>query len=119
MGKKLTYSAFIHGGLEVRRVTVSGRPAWLLLCLLRAGRRGITTLENPAPRISHYLFVLRKQGFVVSTDYESHTGTFGGTHGRFRLLDTVRVAGGTLDDYLASPDGRREFPDASFARAAA
>ena len=116
---KLTFTATIHGGLEPHRVTVSGRAAWFLLSLMQAGKRGVTTLERPAPRIGHYLFQLRRAGFNVTTDYETHGGVFGGNHGRFKLVDDVTVEGGTLGAYLDSTEGRREFPNAVFARAAA
>ncbi len=115
---KLQFVATIHGA-NPRRVMVVGRPAWFLLVLLKAGTKGTTTLERPAPRISHYLFVLRKLGFSVSTEYEAHSGPFGGTHGRFTLLDRVTVEGGTLAEYLASPEGYREFAGFDFARVAA
>lgn len=119
MAHKLQFTATIHGGTEPIRVTVTGRAAWFLLTLLQAGKRGTTTLERPAPRISHYLYVLRRQGFNVSTEFEPHEGVFGGNHGRYVLQDIVTVEGGSLDEYLASPEGRREFPNARFARAAA
>lgn len=115
---KLHFIATIHGGDMPHKVAVSGRAAWFLLTLLQAGSRGTTTLERPAPRISHYLFVLRRQGINVSTEYETHGGGFSGNHGRFKLIDNVTVADGTLDAWLDSPEGRREFPNASFARAA-
>ena len=116
---KLTFRATILGGEVPRRVTVNGRAAWFLLTLMQAGKRGVTTLERPAPRISHYLYQLRKLGFAVSTEYEAHGGAFGGNHGRFTLIDRVTIEGGTLAEYLASPEGRREFPNSDFGRAAA
>lgn len=115
---KLSFIATIHGGETSHKVKVSGRPAWFLLTLLQAGSRGTTTLERPAPRISHYLFILRRQGINVSTEYETHGGGFSGNHGRFKLIDRVTVADGTLDEWLAGPEGRRDFPNPSFARAA-
>lgn len=78
-------------GSETLPITTVGRDAWLLDKLMKAGDRGITTLEIPAPRTSGYLFHLRGFGFDITTEYESHTGTFAGRHGRFRLKSKVRI----------------------------
>jgi hypothetical protein len=116
---KLCFRATIHGpDAEPVTVAVSGRPAWALLSLMRAGKRGCTPIERPAPRWSDYIFRARALGFNIETIHEGHEGSFAGHHGRYVLHDTVSVKGGTLDAYLASAEGRREFPDATFARAA-
>lgn len=108
----LTFSATIYRDGEPRTATINGRPAWLLLRLMQAGGRGVTTLDLiAARRVSHYLFMLRKSGINVETTREQHGGAFAGNHGRFRLMDRVSVSGGTLAEWLASPEGRREFPD--------
>lgn len=73
------------------RQTFQGREAWTLRHLLNAGPTGITTLEQPAPRWSHYVFKLRKAGLVISTDRESHGGAYPGSHGRYRLETPVAV----------------------------
>lgn len=73
------------------RQTFQGREAWTLRHLLSAGPTGITTLEQPAPRWSHYVFKLRKAGLVISTDRESHSGPYPGSHGRYRLETPVTV----------------------------
>jgi hypothetical protein len=73
-----------------------GREAWTLRHLLSAGSTGVTTVDHPAPRWSHYVYKLRKAGLVISTDYEGHKGDFPGTHGRYRLETPVTVVeGGT------------------------
>ncbi|QDM15179.1 winged helix domain-containing protein [Tardiphaga sp. vice278] len=72
----------LHDG---SRQTFAGRDAWTLRHLIRAGSVGLTTIDHPAPRWSHYVFRLRKAGLVISTDYEPHTGDYPGTHGRYRL----------------------------------
>ncbi|MFK4720547.1 hypothetical protein ABIE89_001647 [Bradyrhizobium niftali] len=74
--------------------TFSGREAWTLRHLLNAGTRGLTTLNHPAPRWSHYIYKLRKAGLCISTDYEGHKGEFPGTHGRYRLETPVEVVSG-------------------------
>ena len=68
-----------------------GREAWTLRHLVRAGRIGMTTIDYPAPRWSHYVYKLRKAGLVISTDYEPHKGDFPGTHGRYRLETSIEV----------------------------
>jgi hypothetical protein len=71
-----------------------GREAWTLRHLLNAGPTGVTTIDHPAPRWSHYVYKLRKAGLVISTDYEPHRGDFPGTHGRYRLESLVSVIEG-------------------------
>ncbi len=116
---KLTFRATIHKpSAEPVTVTVGGRPAWAILSLMRAGKRGCTPIDRPAPRWSDYVFKARALGFNVETIHEGHEGSFAGHHGRYVLHDAVTVTGGTLDLYLASPEGLREFPNATFARAA-
>ncbi len=73
------------------RQTFRGREAWTLRHLLNAGASGLTTLEQPAPRWSHYVFKLRKAGLVISTDREMHGGAYPGNHGRYRLETPVTV----------------------------
>lgn len=74
-----------------RRQTFHGREAWTLRQLVNAGPSGITTLEQPAPRWSHYVFKLRKAGLVISTDRESHSGPYPGSHGRYRIETPVTI----------------------------
>jgi winged helix domain-containing protein len=71
-----------------------GREAWTLRHLVNAGSIGVTTIDHPAPRWSHYVFKLRKAGLVISTEHEGHKGDFPGTHGRYRLETPVTVIDG-------------------------
>jgi hypothetical protein len=71
--------------------TFAGREAWTLRHLVNAGPKGLTTIDHPAPRWSHYVYKLRKAGLAISTDYEPHRGDFPGTHGRYRLETGVEV----------------------------
>ncbi|GLR49886.1 hypothetical protein KYK30_30200 [Shinella yambaruensis] len=91
--KKLTLRAVITlpDGSQSLPVTVIGRDAWMLDQLIEVGSRGLTSIERPAPRISHYCWKLRGFGFDISTEYEEHGGPFPGRHGRFRLLSKVRI----------------------------
>lgn len=77
--------------LSGARLTFIGREAWTLRRLIEAGPAGVTTIDHPAPRWSHYIYKLRRAGLVITTDYEKHTGQFPGTHGRYRLQTVVRV----------------------------
>ncbi|SFJ72271.1 winged helix domain-containing protein [Bradyrhizobium sp. cf659] len=73
------------------RLTFAGREAWTLQRLIDAGPRGVTTIDHPAPRWSHYIFKLRRAGLTITTEYEPHRGSFPGTHGRYRLETPVIV----------------------------
>lgn len=116
---KLTFRATITSASgESRTVTVIGRVGWAILSLMRAGKTGCTPISRPAPRWSDYVFKARRLGFNVETVHEGHEGSFAGHHARYVLHDAVSVSGGTLAEYLASPEGRREFPSTEFARAA-
>jgi hypothetical protein len=70
-----------------------GRDAWALKHLLKAASVGVTTIDHPAPRWSHYIYKLRKAGLSISTEHEPHAGDFPGTHGRYRLETSVRIEG--------------------------
>jgi hypothetical protein len=72
-------------------LTFTGREAWTLRRLIEAGSAGVTTIDHPAPRWSHYIFKLRRAGLTITTEYEAHTGPFPGTHGRYRLETPVTV----------------------------
>ena len=77
--------------LSVRRLdtdevlSTKGRESWCLAQLLTTGDKGFTTIERPAPRISHYVFQLRKRGLPVQTIDEAHGGAYRGMHARYRL----------------------------------
>ena len=71
--------------------TVIGRDAWCLLELLCAGPRGVTPLERPAPRWSHYVYKLRRAGLVIETIDENHDGPFAGSHGRYVLRTKINI----------------------------
>lgn len=79
------------GGEEGRTLKVRGRDAWALDALLRAGERGVTPIERPAPRWSHYVFKLRKAGLVVETIDEPHAGAYAGHHARYVLRSAIEV----------------------------
>lgn len=77
------------------QMTFAGREAWTLKHLVDAGSTGVTTIDYPAPRWSHYVYKLRKAGLVITTEHEPHRGDFPGHHGRYRLeTPLVIVEGG-------------------------
>jgi hypothetical protein len=74
-----------------RELEATGRFARALLRLHSAGDAGITSLEKPAPRLSHYFYGLRLDGLDITTEYEDHGGAFAGRHGRYRLVTPIEV----------------------------
>lgn len=79
------------GGEDGKVITVNGRAAWALDQLIKAGERGLTPVSNPAPRWSHYVWLLRAEDVVVETIDEPHAGAFAGTHARYILRSPVLV----------------------------
>ncbi|KKA13696.1 hypothetical protein VP03_12200 [Sinorhizobium meliloti] len=72
-------------------MTIVGRDAWMLQELIRAGKAGCTSIDNPAPRISHYVFKLRGCGIAIETIHEPHAGPFPGSHARYFLRSELVV----------------------------
>jgi hypothetical protein len=87
--------AIVH--IEARRddvgwvVIATGREAWALAQLIEAGERGCTPINQPAPRWSHYVFLLRRRGLDIETVEERHGGPFKGCHGRYVLRTPMTV----------------------------
>lgn len=79
-----------YGGTGLA-VNFRGRDAWALDALVSAGERGVTPIERPAPRWSHYIHRLRKAGLTVETIQEAHAGAYAGHHGRYVLRSDVEV----------------------------
>lgn len=89
---------FIREG-DGREIAPVGRDAWMLDRLIAAGASGCTSLENPAPRVSHYIFKLRTRfGLNIETITEQHDGPYSGTHARYVLRSPVVAA-----DNLSAP----------------
>ncbi|RVG89298.1 hypothetical protein [Sinorhizobium meliloti] len=72
-------------------VTVIGRDAWALRNLVDAGAAGCTPIDHPGPRWSHYVFKLRRAGFLIETIDEKHGGPFAGSHARYVLRSHVEI----------------------------
>lgn len=78
-----------------RILTLKGRFAWCLRELHRAGERGCTPIERPAPRWSHYVWRLRHNWhFAIETITEAHTGPYAGHHARYVLRTPVEILEG-------------------------
>jgi hypothetical protein len=89
MSEKLRLIAKVEPDGGVHEVV--GRDAWALQNLLRAGERGCTPIDTPGPRWSHYVFKLRRAGFIIETVNENHGGPFAGTHARYVLRSQVTI----------------------------
>jgi hypothetical protein len=71
--------------------TFVGRYAWTLARLIEAGEKGVAPVERPAPRWSHYVMILRREGLSIETIDEPNSGAFKGTHGRYVLRTPCRI----------------------------
>jgi hypothetical protein len=74
-----------------QRKTFRGRDAWCLAELIAGGLVGVTPIERPAPRWSHYIWKLKRAGVHIDTVYERHGGAYSGTHGRYLLRTALRI----------------------------
>lgn len=100
--EKLFFHATIEPTGDIaapRLLALSGREAWALLNLVEAGETGCTPITSPAPRWSHYVWLLRGDGFAIETIHEEHGGPFSGTHARYVLHDQVILEGGNLHQW--------------------
>lgn len=78
-----------------RDLTLKGRQKWALMCLIHAGPRGCTPIDQPGPRWSAYVFSLRREfGLDIETIHEKHGPPFEGTHARYVLHNRVTAADG-------------------------
>lgn len=81
----------VRTAVDAPAKTYRGRVAWTLDNLIAAGEKGCTPIEQPAPRWSHYVHMLRKSGIEVETIDERHGGPFSGAHGRYVLRTPLQV----------------------------
>ena len=77
--------------IDTRKITAKGRDAWTLAQLIDAGKSGVTPIERPAPRWSHYVWKLRGLGVAIETIDEKHGGAFAGQHARYQLTVPLTV----------------------------
>lgn len=70
----------------------TGRDAWAFLALWKAGTRGVTPIDTPAPRWSAYVHNLRRVGVSIETIHEKHSGPYPGTHARYVMqADALKI----------------------------
>ena len=83
---------------STRLVGTCGRYAQALRALIVAGPDGITSMtvaQTWGLRLSEYIRVLRHDhGLRIATEYVEHDGPFAGRHGKYVLLDRVRILDG-------------------------
>lgn len=84
-------NATLPGGDCPRTFALNGRLGWTVFQLAKAGNRGVTPLEVPAPRWSGYVHDLRKLGIPIETRMEPHEGMYAGHHARYTLAPDVVV----------------------------
>lgn len=82
-----------HDGRAPFTIFVSGRVQWALLALKDAAQEGCTPINQPAPRWSAYVHLLRGRGLPIETVTERHGGQFPGTHARYVLHATLQEVG--------------------------
>jgi hypothetical protein len=80
----------------------AGRFAWTLLRLIEVGERGVTAFERPAPRWSHFVYILRREGVAIETIDELHAGPYGRAAWRVRVAHPHRNMGPGPDDKIDS-----------------
>jgi hypothetical protein len=56
--------------------TFRGRFAQTLALLIENGPAGLSSLESPGVRLSHYVFRLRRDGVPIETEDERHSGPY-------------------------------------------
>ena len=76
---------------QSRTFELKGRLGWATAQLVNAGAKGVTPIEQPAPRWSAYVFDLREMGFPIETLMEPHEGNYPGTHARYVLTCDAQV----------------------------
>ena len=72
-------------------LVLRGRNKWAMQQLVKAGAKGCTPINNPAPRWSAYVFNLREFGVKIRTVTEQQGGAFAGNHARYVLLAEVAI----------------------------
>lgn len=79
----------VRNETELDVIIVTGRDRWALEQLITSGVKGLTPIDNPAPRWSGYVHNLRGMGVEIETIHERHEGPFAGTHARYVLHSEV------------------------------
>ena len=83
----------IEGDGDVRTIKPPGRVSWALAELITAAGKGVTSLENPAPRLAAYIHKAKHvYGIAIETVTEMHDGPYPGKHARYVLRSNVQFA---------------------------
>ena len=72
-------------------IRATGREAWTLRNLIDAGSKGVSGLVQIGPRLSAYVFDLKRMGIDIEARREPHGGPFPGHHARYVLRSPVEV----------------------------
>jgi len=91
MMSRLSLTVEVLDTIEPQVLTFTGRDAWALMQLYKAGDEGCTPLDTPGPRWSGYVHKLRRSGLEVETIREPHRGPFPGSHARYVLRSVISV----------------------------
>lgn len=82
-----TFHVVIKGDLS-GEIELLGRGAWTMRQLIAAWPRGVTSIDDPAPRWSHYVWILRGYGLDI---HHRFSGAFLGNRGCYVLRSAVSV----------------------------
>ncbi|MEO0357816.1 MAG: hypothetical protein AAF386_05895 [Pseudomonadota bacterium] len=74
---------------SIHKFTATGRVLW---ALERLKEGPCTSIEQPAPRWSDYVFRLRGEGVVIETEHRKHGGPYPGTHAVYHLKSDVTIS---------------------------
>ncbi len=101
---KFSITVRLTAGDQAGKVkTLSGRPAWALERLISAGNNGVTTSTlPPGVRWSHFVWMLRRDGFNISARDELHGGEFAGRHSRYYLETACEIMAQPIDGRAAA-----------------
>lgn len=92
----MNINATLLGGECPRSSYLTGRMDQTPLLLRHAGKKGITSPENPADCLADHVQSLREMGFTITTDREPHSGDYPGHQARYRLRCSVILDGPAL-----------------------
>ena len=83
--------SFVKYSLSGVERTATGRVAWALAELAKAGSEGCTPITTPGPRWSDYIYKIKKLGINIETVTERHGGAFAGHHARYVLRSPLQI----------------------------
>jgi hypothetical protein len=82
-----------NGDGTTRKIIIQGRDRWALECLIIAGEKGCTPIDQPGPRWSAYVHDLRRECRLdIETVHEKHGPPFEGNHACYVLKSRITLA---------------------------